>query len=518
MSTDAKTPEIMSSHSATNNTDEKDEPASSNKRPIDDDDAATATVTATTTDESPSDNNNNNNNNKRAKKEATAKNTIPKQQRGYNVKVDERNRTPHEGSYANPAMKELLGIDLDNLEDRIIIDESTQKLVKRKIALFLGFLGTNYVGFQINLNQRTLQAEVEFALFKAGLLNPLNFGHPHKYSWSNSARTDKGVHACAQVCSVKVELLAETDVENLEGVRQRIEARLPSDIRVLDLVRTTRNFCAKTSRDRVRYQYMIPSFMLHPDYRGILQEQGIPLEGRQEVANAPLSKEEIQKLQTVLKGYRSTEEQRASLQTALAKYEGTHPFHNFTKGIKAGQPQAKRYIESFRVQDPVIHDGDGVEWIPTQILGQSFLLHQIRKMVSMAIDVARGTASLPVLDAALMKTNTMRVSLAPAQGLFLEMSYFGGYNRHKNNNNNDLPNLDWTKEGPPKDRWEAMRTRIRQHIVDEEEKQGNFIQYLYQQECIFEHERFYRVDGNQDESLESENKKGSTTTSPNDRY
>lgn len=410
--------------------------------------------------------------------------------RGFDEDRDDRNLPAHEGSYANEAQRELLG--MKDLNDNLIQFPEGTNTVKRKIALFLGFLGTKYGGFQVNIGQRTLQGEIELALYRAGMLSALNFGNPHKYSWSSSARTDKGVHACAQVCSLKVELLESDMDDQLEAARQRLQERLPSDIQVLDMLRTTRNFCAKTQRDRVRYQYMIPSFLLHPNYRQLLEEQGIPLEGRRDMAKAPLVQEEVEKLQAIVKDYRSTEEQRKVLKTALEKYQGTHPFHNFTKGMKLGQPQAFRFIETFSVQDPVVMSG--MEWIPTQVLGQSFLLHQIRKMISLAVDVTRGAASLDLMDKALSKKEIVCVALAPAQGLFLEMSYFGGYNRRKGTQNAELPDLDFLQEGPAHDRWEAFRTKIREHIVDEEAKQGNFLQYLYQQECLFDYENLYQME------------------------
>lgn len=420
-----------------------------------------------------------NSNKKRTKKDAAKNNT----RRGWNV--DNRDREPHKGSFAHSALREQFGVSLDGCE-------TFEKTVKRKVVLLLGFLGTKYGGFQVNEEQRTLQAEVELALFKAGMLSESNFGFPFKYSWSTSARTDKGVHACAQVCSLKVEL-PESCLEDLESVRQRLEGLLPSDVRVLDLQRVTRSFCAKTQRDRVRYQYVIPSFLIHSDYRGLLEEQGVPLEGRKEIARDSLSKEEIAKLQNALKGYRSTEEQRNLLQAALKKYEKTHSFHNFTKGIKPTEATATRYIESFHVQDPVIIDG--LEWIPTQVLGQSFLLHQIRKMVSMALDVARGAVPLEFLDKALSKEVIIKINLAPPQGLFLEMSYYGGYNRRKGSQNTELPDLNWTVEGPSLDRWEAFRSTIRRHIVEEEEQEGNFVKYIYIQECIFGVRECYGLDG-----------------------
>ena len=295
------------------------------------------------------------------------------------------------------------------------------------------------------------------------------------------------VHACAQVCSVKIEL-PEKEWENtlpkndrLNGPREILNSNLPSDIRVLDMVRTTRNFCAKTQRDRVRYQYMVPSFLLHNDWRGIMEKQGIDTtKGRKALGNSktPLTTEEAEKVYAVLREYRSTEENRNLLQAALDKYQGTNFYHNFTKGLKPGQASAQRFIENFKAQDPVIVDG--IEWIPTQVLGQSFLLHQIRKMICVAIDVARGAAPLEFMDKALDKTQSMALHVAPAQGLFLEMSYFGGYNRRKGQQpNHDLTDIDWTQDGPAKDRWSAFRDEVRSHICREDKNQLNFVQYLY---------------------------------------
>ena len=46
---------------------------------------------------------------------------------------------------------------------------------------------------------------------------------------------------------------------------------------------------------------------------------------------AALLEDEVAKLQEVLKGFRTTDKQRGLLQAALKKYDGTHPFHNFTE-------------------------------------------------------------------------------------------------------------------------------------------------------------------------------------------
>mmetsp|Transcript_22849 Transcript_22849/g.54131 ORF Transcript_22849/g.54131 Transcript_22849/m.54131 type:complete len:714 (-) Transcript_22849:57-2198(-) len=439
--------------------------------------------------------------------------------------IDWKSKDPSTGSFAHPSLREEFNVTLwkDEDEKKAVLDSlSTEATSKRKVAMLIGFLGTKYGGFQSNPKQRTLQAEIELAMFRTGLINETNFGFPHKYSWSNAARTDKGVHACAQVCSAKVMLTEQVcedpSGEKLDRIRERMNELLPDDIQIVDIVRTTRSFCAKTARDRVRYQYMVPSFLLHPDWKPLFDQNGITgnrqqkreqereherdntagESGGQEFVGGKrepyLSKDEIKKIQDTVKGYRSTEESRKRLQQALDKYEGTKQYQSFTRGLKPGQAQAARYVENFVAQDPIIVDD--VEWIPTQVLGQSFLLHQIRKMISVAVDVARGAAPLDFLDGALTKHNLYKINTAPAEGLFLEMSLYGGYNRHKDKQNaGRLPDLDWTKAGAANDRWSAMRDVIRKHIIQEEAQLGSFVHYMYVQDFVYGVRENYKLDG-----------------------
>ena len=52
---------------------------------------------------------------------------------------------------------------------------------------------------------------------------------------------------------------------------------------------------------------------------------------------------------------------------------------------------ASRYMISTKVSDPFVIEG--TEWVSIKIHGQSFMLHQIRKMIAMATMVVR--LSLP---------------------------------------------------------------------------------------------------------------------------
>jgi len=351
------------------------------------------------------------------------------------------------------------------------------KLPKRKVAILVQFLGTKYSGMQINEGKNTIQAQIELAIYKAGLMAKTNFGFPKKYSWSNSARTDKGVHSCAQVCSVKI--IVPTD--NLDKIRELINEQLPDDIRVADVVKVPKGFCARTQRDKVRYQYMLPSFVLQSSeqLREIF-ESVLGADRKSRNMKNPFTEEEKVALQQKFNDYRATDENINNLKSALQTYEGTKKYHNYTSGKKWDDPSAQRYIISFKVQDRVV-DKYGVEWIPTLVLGQSFLLHQIRKMICHAMDAARNSSSIMTMNES-FRDKYMNINTAPAQGLFLDMSYFDNFNNRKQMASEPL---DWHSDEntAAAQRWKKFKEdNVMGHIMDEEKLQGNFVGYIYQQE------------------------------------
>jgi tRNA U38,U39,U40 pseudouridine synthase TruA len=69
-----------------------------------------------------------------------------------------------------------------------------------------------------------------------------------------------------------------------------------------------------------------------------------------------------------------------------------------------------------------------MEFVRFTVIGQSFLLNQIRHMVGLAIDYARGACNSSVVDMVFGPYLTW-VPLAPAEGLFLHTAYFDKYNR-----------------------------------------------------------------------------------------
>ena len=91
------------------------------------------------------------------------------------------------------------------------------------------------------------------------------------------------------------------------------------------------------------------------------------------------------------RSYRISSSRLQHFREVMKQYEGTHNFHNFTVGKPFKDTSANRFMIKTIVSDPFVIEG--TEWISIKIHGQSFMLHQIRKMIAMAALVVR--LSLP---------------------------------------------------------------------------------------------------------------------------
>lgn len=126
------------------------------------------------------------------------------------------------------------------------------------------------------------------------------------------------------------------------------------------------------------------------------------------------------------KAYRISPERQARVQAALNEYVGTHRFHNYTIQKKFNDRSAQRYIKSFQVAPKPIIIND-TEWLSLKVHGQSFMMHQIRKMVGMAaLTVRCGTH--PAIFQQSFENNIVRIPKAPSLGLLLERPVFESYN------------------------------------------------------------------------------------------
>lgn len=82
---------------------------------------------------------------------------------------------------------------------------------------------------------------------------------------------------------------------------------------------------------------------------------------------------------TKLLAYRVDQERFSKFKQAMQMFKGTHNFHNYTIARSFKDQAANRFMIDINVDDPVIIEG--MEWISVKLHGQSFMLHQIRKMI-----------------------------------------------------------------------------------------------------------------------------------------
>ncbi len=113
----------------------------------------------------------------------------------------------------------------------------------RNLKLTLAYDGTEFHGWQIQPQLRTVQGELHQALQK--LLN-------HEIKVTGSGRTDAGVHAHGQVANVRTIRTMDTD-----AVLQGVNALLPQEIRVLSVEEVSPEFHARRSARSKTYEYHI---------------------------------------------------------------------------------------------------------------------------------------------------------------------------------------------------------------------------------------------------------------------
>ena len=129
---------------------------------------------------------------------------------------------------------------------------------EERVALVFGYVGSAYHGLQRNDAEDAL-ATVEGELWRAiGTVHP-SFDAARRAkvnppALSRAARTDRGVHAVANVLGLSLPALGGSSARWLEEVN----AALPPEVRVLRRLRTTAEFHAQRHCERRRYEYLAP--------------------------------------------------------------------------------------------------------------------------------------------------------------------------------------------------------------------------------------------------------------------
>ena len=202
----------------------------------------------------------------------------------------------------------------------------------KRTALKIGYIGTNFHGFQRQPNLRTVEEELIYHLRKLNYIDDLK-----KSRFRIAGRTDAGVHSLGNVISFQ----SEKEVRVNE-----INNSLPDDIQIL-------------AKAPVRYAFK-PRYALMRQYRYLLF-QDLNMDKLNEVAEL---------------------------------FKGTHNFTNFTKRFQKTTTRTIDDIKINKValndyskrEFPNLHDT--VSPIFIDIYGESFLWNMVRKMMRVFVDVA----------------------------------------------------------------------------------------------------------------------------------
>ncbi|KAG9242728.1 pseudouridine synthase [Calycina marina] len=184
---------------------------------------------------------------------------------------------------------------------------------------------------------------------------------------------------------------------------------------------------------------------------------------------------------TAKKAYRVSDERRKGVQDALNIYLGTRNFHNYTIQKRFSDPSAKRIIRSFNVGKDAVYIND-TEWLSLKVHGQSFMMHQIRKMVAMVALVVRCGTPLSRIEESYTNT-TISIPKAPGLGLLLERPVFETYNERAVKEYN-REKIDFGKYQKEID--EFKQREIYDRIFREEERDHQF-------HAFFRHLDHYRT-------------------------
>ena len=244
------------------------------------------------------------------------------------------------------------------------------------VTLVLEYDGTRYVGWQVQPNGPSVQAEVERAL------GTLHHG-PRRVT--AAGRTDAGVHARGQVAS-----FPEPAPLPLRAYVQGMNALLPPDVAVRAARLEPDGFDARRSARGKRYSYVIENGRVRsPLTRLYAWQHYLPLDPD-------------------------------AMRAAAAHLVGRHDFAAF----QASDCACRHAVRAVRRLEVLGVRGGRIE---VAIEATAFVKHMVRNIVGTLVEVGLGKRPAESMPALLEARDRTRAGpTAPPQGLFLEEVFYGG--------------------------------------------------------------------------------------------
>jgi tRNA pseudouridine38-40 synthase len=239
----------------------------------------------------------------------------------------------------------------------------------RTLKLTVAYDGTRFVGWQRQAQGESIQGLLEDALARFE-------GAP--VTVHGAGRTDAGVHALAQVASVRLTCRHDTGT-----LARALNAQLPGDLRVVSVEEAAPEFHARFSARAKTYRYLIrhAPFVM-PFERAYVWH--VP--GRLDLP---------------------------AMQAAAAQVAGTHDFAAF-QSVGTDMPGSVRTVfrSEVRQVEPSL--------LAYEVTGEGFLRHMVRALTGTLVEIGRGwrnAASMGDLLAGGRRADAG--ATAPPHGLFL---------------------------------------------------------------------------------------------------
>ena len=246
-----------------------------------------------------------------------------------------------------------------------------------KLLIYLSYLGTDFCGYQVQDDKRTVQGELTRAARELFL---------YDCDITGCSRTDSGVHAnmfCATI-SKKGEDLLETRLSP-ERIILALNAHLPDDIRVYDAKWVDGEFHARYGVKHKEYIYRI--------YLG--NKQSPFMSGRAWMYKKRLPDDAVEKMQK-----------------AAESFVGEHNFCAFMSQGSRVQSTVRcvKYASIEKIGDEIIF----------KVAADGFLYNMVRIMVGTLIAVGEGKISADgIKDIIESRDRKNAGQTAPPEGLYL---------------------------------------------------------------------------------------------------
>lgn len=238
----------------------------------------------------------------------------------------------------------------------------------RNIKLKIAYDGTNYHGWQTQLNGSTIQETVEQAI---------SIVMKQKVNLIGSGRTDSGVHAYGQVAN----FIADTKIP-AEKIKIALNSNLPNDISILESEDVNLEFNSRFDAHNKTYMYQIYNDRVISPFYG-RYSCFVPY-------NLDFEK----------------------MEQAVKSLIGTHDF----RGFMATGSQVKTTVRTI-YDVKLIKEGNIIKLL---INGNGFLYNMVRIIAGTLIDIGKKTKSVDCFEKAIINQDrTVLGQTAEPQGLFL---------------------------------------------------------------------------------------------------